>query len=90
MLISVANKHIKQGRKNKKRGIICFPYSKYCPVALALRDAGINVSVFETIFSSSKGIIITPRSVNRFIVRFDNGKSVKPFKFKFDKEKYAI
>jgi hypothetical protein len=57
----------------------------YCPIALALKRTlnkriGISVSSELTI---DHVYIKTPARLSRFMVRFDSGKRVKPFKFTF-------
>lgn len=91
ILVSVTSKHIKLGRKLGKQimnGQIPGFYSQYCPVALALTDAGLGrFSVFGVRCSNSEGnTFILPRSVSRFVSRFDDKKVVKPFRFYFTKE----
>lgn len=64
-----------------------------CPIALAIKRI-LKINSYNTIFVSSvikllrywnmeiqKYEVISPRSVKRFIQRFDQGKSVKPFNF---------
>ena len=56
-----------------------------CPIALAVRRRGINATVWEEhIYSNEYDHIKVrplPRSAQRFIVRFDHDKPVKPFNF---------
>lgn len=49
---------------------------EYCPVARALNNNNI-LTTFDQLFLSKN----CPRSVHRFVARFDSGKLVKPFKF---------
>lgn len=71
-LIKVLKKHI----KTSEFGI------KNCPVALALKDSGYSdVSVGLNVIFIGLKIIKSPRSVDRFINKFDRKKSVKPFNF---------
>ena len=72
-LIKVRRKHINEG----------MPSAESCPVALAIEDSGLGDP--EVV---GAGLIIVngkkykePRSVTRFIAKFDEGKKVKPFNF---------
>lgn len=88
-LISVTQKDIDTGIR-----ISCIN----CPVATALtRDTGSLCEVFQThpnqdceLWCHRPGIpikaISAPRSVNRFVKRFDRGLPVKPFRFYFEVE----
>lgn len=79
MKIYVKRKHIKEGRHCS--------FEK-CPVALALKEQnGLSWCVDEDGISldySNCKVIKSPRSVKRFIRRFDFGDSVKPFNFIFN------
>lgn len=79
MLVSVTRKHIKNGN----------PISpSSCPIALALRETcetEQTIRVYNQVEIGGREYYL-PRSVLRFINRFDNEKSVKPFRFKFDYE----
>lgn len=73
MKIQVTEKHIKRGKRK------C---AWRCPVALALQD------VLDGPFLVGKDCIYAgrnpyacPKSVSRFVMRFDSGKLVKPFTF---------
>lgn len=57
-----------------------------CPVALALARAGVERPRVQclTIFGIEDEVgwqYHMPRSVRRFVARFDSGKPVKPFRF---------
>lgn len=75
-LIKVRLRHIRGGEPKS---------SGFCPVALAIRDAGISVFFVcagEISYGYPKHVNATPpRSVKRFIRRFDDRKPVKPFNF---------
>lgn len=78
-LIKVRAKHIKAGIPNKCNS---------CPVALAIKEQIKTnyVAVFKNQISLNKGYnntIHMPRSVFRFVNKFDNEgrKAVKPFNF---------
>lgn len=80
MKIYVTQEHINRGIKND-----CIR----CPVALALFDAFPNTkrvdvdtgTLFWTNSMGDRNWSKTPRSVWRFINRFDRGSDVKPFAF---------
>ena len=80
MIIRVKQEHIKEGIRNS-------PWN--CAVALAIKDANLlsrkskAVSVSGSI-EVDKFVYPCPRSVDRFINKFDAGKKVKPFNFKLD------
>lgn len=72
-LIKVTKKHIQKGGK----------YYNDCPVALAIKDVFPDKTVSVDgmyIFVTPKNIKC-PRSVSRFVNRYDDEKSVKPFNF---------
>lgn len=75
-LIKVTQKHINKGKPSK---------SCLCPVALACQDTfGIlNVNVILGIIDVGCNPLRSPRSVDRFIKKFDKHgkKAVKPFNF---------
>ena len=85
MIVRIKQHHIKFGVPN------C---SSRCPVALGIVDIDDSYSFGTEILVSPKdkdlrgGIKIgdkhylAPRSVERFVKRFDKGKPVKPFNFK--------
>lgn len=79
MIVKVTGKHIKKGKSSTQR----------CPVALALKDAGVkdpSVSyggIFCYGANDQNVFVHPPRSVQRFIVAFDHKKKVKPFSFIF-------
>ncbi len=83
MIIKVTQKHINEGIRED---------SCMCPVALAIKDrlAGrcsvSAVDVEEHYIFTGSAHCAAPRSVKRFINRFDkNGRnSVKPFNFKLN------
>lgn len=72
--VQVMRRHIQKGR----------PDCCYCPVALALNERtgrAWTVSFFKLSLNLEE-FMATPRSVSRFIVRFDKNKPVKPFRFR--------
>lgn len=83
-IISVKKKHIKNGIRDEVDS---------CPVALALKDAGYTEAnvlgdagwVRET-YDSNRVDVAFPRSVQRFVNKFDlKGKNkVRPFNFKLN------
>jgi hypothetical protein len=78
VIVNVTASHIKRGVSGD---------SSSCPVALALRGKKYTfISVNDEIeFVNRSGSIVTvpsPKSVAKFIDRFDDGKKVKPFSFK--------
>jgi hypothetical protein len=80
MIIRVKQKHIKNGSDDAEN----------CPIALALKEA-FPLSRFSVglkniyRFLPRRTIRITPtRSVVRFIKKFDDGKKVTPFNFKYN------
>ena len=82
MKISVLENHILFGKKNS---------SSYCPIALALRDAGLQLpQVAENVIQVVKqgplcnSVRKTPLSALLFIKRFDAGMSVTPMSFELD------
>lgn len=80
------NKLIKVRRKHIEAVDRSFLYgSNNCPVALAFKDAGYKDAVVCTAYQIFLGkpakMIRSPRSVSRFVNRFDDGKKVKPFNF---------
>lgn len=79
-LIKVLDKHIKKGKRSDPFG---------CPIFHACKDAGLDVQGvgdITGIWLGGDSKIRIPRSVQRFILRFDNkGKNhVKPFNFYLD------
>lgn len=72
MIIKVTEDHIKNGLR-------CT--TTCCPVALALQEISSNVSVGLVGIWLDSVRYKVPRSVYRFIRRFDNNKTVKPFNF---------
>lgn len=73
-LIKVRRKHINEGRPSA---------AESCPVALAIEDSGFrfpDVGGAGLIFVDGKKYK-EPRSVTRFIAKFDEGRKVKPFNF---------
>lgn len=87
MEIKVKKKDIKNGVKFSK---------KMCPVSLALRRNGVKrarVYVGHIEHGPRDDRIVTwnPYKVEQFILKFDSGKKVKPFKFVFDEgEEWAV
>lgn len=59
----------------------------YCPIALALRRQGVEVSVGEDILFDRLGGAYErdlPDEAQEFIHRFDNGEPVYPFSFEIE------
>lgn len=92
--VNVTKEHIRQGRINKRisRAVKgCTPFSSYCPVALAMQDAGFDASVQRTyviIRKSEKFPNLYDRDmiphidkVQKFVDSFDHDRKVKPFSF---------
>ena len=71
-LIKVQTKHIKNGHRGS---------ASCCPVALAVRE---TIGRLLYVCTNKTGPYENPRSVKRFIKRFDAKKSVKPFNFFLD------
>ena len=72
----VTGKHIREGKPN-------ILYA--CPIALSLNEAtGCATSVGVEVVRIGGDFYDLPRSVQRFIKRFDAGKPVKPFRFRLD------
>jgi hypothetical protein len=75
MIVRVTKKHILHG----ECGSLC-----KCPVALAIHDAAncghVNVTTARVIVDGTQ--VKAPRSVSRFVQRFDLGEQVKPFAFR--------
>lgn len=77
-LIEVKKKHIKNGVPRR---------TNMCPVSLAIKDeincyeAYVDDKLCVSDFKYQKTYFHVPRSVERFIQKFDSEKSVKPFKF---------
>lgn len=79
-LVKVKKKHIQNG---------CKLTMDSCPVSLAICDASDDFSFVKTTGSvisvsmreQMNELIDAPRSVTRFVKRFDAGKPVKPFNF---------
>ena len=77
MKIEVKQEHIDKGYRRSK----C-----WCPVALALRDAGLeqpSVNPLRIIYSRGLHTVgcEVPESAKQFILAFDVGECVKPFSF---------
>jgi len=74
----VTRKHIREGKPNML---------KACPIALSLKEA---IGCETPVIAGAEVVRIggdfydLPRSVQRFIKRFDAGKPVKPFRFRLD------
>jgi hypothetical protein len=77
--VQVTQRHIDKGEKND---------CNYCPVGIAMREStGCYVVVTQqaAAFTHDKyGTFAEkmPKSVERFIERYDRGESVKPFQFR--------
>ena len=85
MLIKVTEKHIRQGKLNQNDITgSCSPFSRHCPVALALQERGICAAVMGNYITMPGSLPIqASRSVRRFTKRFDLFLPVEPFNFKF-------
>jgi hypothetical protein len=85
MIVKVTQEHIDKGKR-----IDCY----HCPVALALLDVfkvkTVNVGAFDLRIGLFPDNLIftvpTPSLVERFIYRFDEGRSVEPFEFELSLE----
>lgn len=88
MKIQVTKEHIEKGREQSCRR---------CPIALALAEqlnCGVmvnnsHVEIYKSrsvIPSELKELVLLPKTARRFVARFDNGVSVKPFEFEFEIE----
>ena len=82
MKIKVTEKDIKEGVKFS---------AKMCPVSLALRRNGVKrprVYVGHIQHGPRDDWTVTwnPYKVEQFILKFDSGKKVKPFKFVFNED----
>ena len=80
MIVKVTREHIENGQKNDCR---------YCPIGLALKDAGINTMTKERWVQNENGWIDTSATLSHrletFASNFDNGKPVHPFSFRVRK-----
>jgi hypothetical protein len=82
IMINVTEEHIKSGlRKSCKK----------CPLALALRDLGLDATVvFSTVVIKrnrqriASGSHVTTKAMQEFILRFDNAVTVKPRRFRWN------
>ena len=82
MIIKVTKKHIKNGNRHSI-------YS--CPVALAIQEelgypdfSSICVGNDNFMNKDTYRIVSSPRSVQRFIAKYDTYEEVSPFNFRFD------
>lgn len=78
MKIKVTRKHIEQGERLETRS---------CPIALAFKDLGWgSVQVYTLkVYKKKKGKkYLLPSSAIKFITKFDEGKTVRPFTFELD------
>ena len=81
MIVKVTMKHIKNGKKHDCR---------YCPIGLALKDAGINTMDKEHWVSKGFAMWLkngVSRKFEDFSSKFDFGIPVKPFSFRVRKPK---
>jgi hypothetical protein len=72
--VHVKGKHIKQGKPGQ---------GDYCPIALALKDMGysdVNVQGAGAIEVDGVDLEV-PDNIDKFIGKFDDHESVKPFSF---------
>lgn len=89
--VHVSQSNIRASRKALTEGAI---RETHCPVALALRSAGLTKTLVTKtqIISSIRGVgsdavsIQPSRPVVRFIHDFDNGRKSKPFSFRLSVE----
>jgi hypothetical protein len=77
--IEVTKDCIKYGQQGSKY---------YCPIALAMRNAGLTeISVTEIYIrwkekgSIASDLLVVPKNIKSFIKCFDKGQKVKPFEF---------
>jgi hypothetical protein len=84
MLIEVKQKHIRKG----VRGNMC-----NCPIALAVEEVtgtraevACSIAVWPANGEGENSVYRVTRSCDRFMEKFDNGKKVKPFKFRLLKK----
>ena len=80
MKVTVSKKNIDQGSRKE---------AAYCPIAWALTEKGYeNVRVYYSSIRCKKGNklyeAMLPPKVTAFLVRFDYGLPVKPFKFEVE------
>lgn len=81
MKIEVKEKHIKKGKPRN---------SCDCPIALAMKDAGLKDCFVECLFVDISNNLETytmvnlPAKVSQFIHDFDEGLEVSPFEFELD------
>lgn len=76
MLIDVTSDHIKNGKRLE---------SDCCPIALALKDSGWGYArVMNSECEVDDMWFTLPRSAKRFVSSVDNGRPVKPFRFRLD------
>ena len=76
MRIQVTQEHIDKGERMRGR---------QCPIALALRDAGISdPTVFTSSIDFGERTVVSPDDVEAFVRRFDAGNRVRPFWFDLD------
>ena len=75
--IQVTNEHIRNGRRNEPRS---------CPVALAFRDAGYDVSVASELhwghYAACAGLTKPTKAIQEFVNAFDKKLVVKPREFR--------
>lgn len=72
--INVTKKDIAKGKRREPED---------CPVALAIKRQKVAIICvgIDRIWIADKDAISTPKTVQRFIERFDCGNPVKPFSF---------
>ena len=85
-LIKVGPEHISKGKRNDPN---------FCPVSYAISDAlnipvgWSNISVacsYVRLGKMGSPLLDTPRSLHRFVKKFDKGEKVEPFNFYLDTE----
>jgi hypothetical protein len=88
-IIRVTDKHIREGRLQSlafyRSPLAVESPCKTCPIAQAIHEQTRYVNAMvdtDGIFTNGGNTAHFPRSVARFIRRFDRGEKVKPFNFK--------
>lgn len=80
MVIRVGRDHIKAGKQES---------SSHCPIAIAFHDAGFKAARVGPDCYWISGSLMSrdlPENAKTFIEDFDEGRSVKPFKFTIPNE----
>lgn len=79
MVINVTGRHIAGGKRSD---------CNYCPIALAFKEAGLNIQVGSYFIHRSPDDLENaselPNAVCDFIRKFDRGQPVQPFSFEIN------